>query len=119
MPKKHDDSIVPINLQAFGQRVYLARNDAHMQVNQVAGILGVSEIFVRQIEMGKRLPSLTVFANLCNVLHASPSYLLLDAVAHDVPDPVRMAINLFADCSPRQGELLITILRAAIEQKKD
>lgn len=119
MPKKHNDLITPINLRAFGQQVYAARNDAHLQVNQVAGILGVSEIFVRQIEMGKRLPSLTVFMNLCNALHVSPAYLLVNEIALDVSDPVQMALDLLSECPPRQGVMVMRMLQAASESVKD
>lgn len=113
MPKKQDDVPGQIDRRAFGQRVYAARCEAHLQVGDVAGMLDVSEIFVRQIELGKRLPSLTVFVSLCNALRVSPAYLLSGELDLGLTDPVQMAVDLIADCTPRQGEMLMDALAAA------
>lgn len=119
MPKKHDDLIKPIDLAAFGHHVYQARNDAHIQMNALAATLGISEIFLRQIEMGKRLPSLTVFMNLCNALHVSPSYLLMEDLKPGLDDPMQMTVDLLSVCTPRQGKIIIEILDGARKHMKD
>ncbi len=113
MPKRRDDAIKPINQKTFGQKVYNARICKHMQVSEVAAYLGVSEIFVRQIEMGRKLPSLIVFMNLCNALQVSPAYFLSSDLELDVSDPVQMAIDVISDCTPRESEIIMAMLRAA------
>ena len=58
MTKRREDTIKPINQISFGDKVYRARIEMHMSVADVAGHLGISEIFLRQIEMGRKIPSL-------------------------------------------------------------
>lgn len=55
MPKTREDMIKPINQVSLGEKVYRARMEKRMSVNEVAGHLGISEIFLRQIEMSRRI----------------------------------------------------------------
>lgn len=116
MPKRREDTIKPINQVSFGDKVYRARIEKHMSVNEVSGHLGISEIFFRQIEIGRKIPSLPVFLQMCNVLEVSPAYFLCADLQLGVSDPVQMAIDVISECSPRQGEMMMAMLRAAKEQ---
>lgn len=109
MPKRNTE-IKPINGKALGERVQAARINAHMQVLDLADKIGVSEIFVRHIELGRRLPSLTVFIALCNALHVAPSYFVSSDLDLGLDDPVQMAIDLLSECTPKQGAMLIDML---------
>lgn len=116
MPKAREDMIKPINQVSLGEKVYRARMEKRMSVNEVAGHLGISEIFLRQIEMGRKIPSLPVFMNMCNVLGVSPAYFLCADLDIGLSDPVQMAIDVVSECSPRQGEMMMAMLLAAKEQ---
>lgn len=118
MPKQREEINKSINQQVFGQKVYKARVCRHMQVNEVAGNLGVSEIFIRQIELGRKLPSLNVFMNLCNILQVSPAYFLSSELELNVSDPVQMAIDVISNCTPREGEIIMAMLQAAAQKQK-
>ncbi len=117
MPKQREEIGRTIDQRAFGEKVYKARIGRHMQVSEVAGNLGVSEIFVRQIELGRKLPSLNVFMNLCNVLQASPTYFLSSELELNVSDPVQKAIEVLSACTPREGEIIMAMLQAAADRQ--
>lgn len=119
MPKKQDECAIQIDKLAFGQQVHTARIGAHLQVADLADRLGVSEIFIRHIELGRRLPSLTVFVALCNALHVAPSYFLAKDLDLGVDDPVQMAIDVVSDCSPRQSAMMMDMLAAACKHVKE
>lgn len=102
-----------IDRKALGFRVYMARVDAHMNVKMLAGQIGVSEIFIRQVEMGRKLPSLTNLKNICKALHISPTYLLCGDLTFATADPVKKAIEVVSNCSPREADMVIDMLKTA------
>lgn len=65
-----------IKREEFGRRLRKVRQEMELTPQQVASSCGVSTVFINQVEMGNRLPSLTVFANICKTLQISPAYLL-------------------------------------------
>lgn len=115
---KHRKNSKSIEQRLFGQKVYNARISQHMQIREVAASLEVSEIFLRQIEMGRKLPSLNVFTNLCNILHVSPAYFLSSELELGVADPVQLAIDVISECTPREGEIIMGMLQAAKPNRK-
>ena len=102
-----------LDQRAFGFRINAARTDARITIPQLAEMTGVSETFLRHIEIGRRMPSLTVFLNICNALHTAPNYFLSSDLELDVSDPIRMAIDTVSDCSPREGIMMMEMLQAA------
>ena len=110
MAKEYD---AQIDRKALGYRIYMARTEANMQVGMLAGIVGISEIFLRQIELGRKLPSLTLLVNICNVLHVSPAYFLASDLSLDLDDPVQMTIDTISDCSPREAAMIVEMISGA------
>lgn len=108
-----------IDQKAFGYRVYAARTEAHLQVGDVAAKCDVSEVFIRHIESGSRIPGLNVFVKLCNALHVSASYLLAGEVSEGIDDPVRSAVEAVSNSSPREASMIVEMLQVAKKHMQD
>lgn len=99
--------------RAFGHRVQVARIEAGLSVIELADKIGITDVFVRHIEAGRRLPSLPVFIELCNTLRIAPSYFWPEDLDLELEDPVQMAINVISGCSPRESAMIIEMIGAA------
>lgn len=64
----------------FGTRINKARKDRGLTAEKLAEACNINSTYLRQIEGGKKLPSLPVFATLCRELRVSPNYILPDLV---------------------------------------
>lgn len=58
----------------FGTRINKARKDRGLTAEKLAEACNINSTYLRQIEGGKKLPSLPVFATLCRELRVSPNY---------------------------------------------
>ena len=108
-----------IDRRAFGFRVYAARNEAHMQITELAEKTGLSEAFIRHIESGKRLPSLPAFVNLCNALHVMPNYFLSSELELQADDATQLAIDTIGTCSPKESMMIVDMLNTARKYLSD
>ncbi len=75
-----------IDYVEFGKRIKKVRQEMQYTSQEVAVNCGVSSVFIRQVELGERLPSLSVFICLCRVLEISPAYLLGNEIKVEVSD---------------------------------
>ena len=69
----------------FGRRLKV-RQEMQYTSQEVAENCGVSSVFIRQVELGERLPSLSVFIYLCETLQISPAYLLGNEIKLEVTE---------------------------------
>ena len=60
----------------FGRNLFAARKAQKITAVQLAEQTGISASFIRQVECGKRSPSLGLLITLCNELGVSSDYLL-------------------------------------------
>ena len=72
-----------MNTQKLGQRLKKQRKASHLTGEQLAEKTNLSAIYIRQLESGLRLPSLSVFVDLVNALDCTADALLADSVAAD------------------------------------
>lgn len=70
----------------FGRRLKKVRQEMQYTSQEVAENCGVSSVFIRQVELGERLPSLSVFIYLCETLQISPTYLLGNEIKLEVTE---------------------------------
>lgn len=70
----------------FGRRLKKARKEMQYTSQEVADHCGVTSVFIRQVELGERLPSLSVFIYLCRTLQVSPAYLLGNEIKVEVEE---------------------------------
>ena len=69
-----------VDKKLFGTRINKARKDRGLTAEKLAEACNINSTYLRQIEGGKKLPSLPVFATLCRELRVSPNYILPDLV---------------------------------------
>jgi len=60
----------------FSDRIRLLRISKGLNQKQLAGIVGITQPFLSDIEKGKRKPSIEVLQKLCDALGCSADYLL-------------------------------------------
>ena len=65
---------------AFGRRLFNARKAKRITSNELAARLGMSASYIRQLECGKRKPSLDMLIAICAELKVSPNFLLMNSV---------------------------------------
>ncbi len=62
--------------RVLGKKIAGLRKSKKITSEKLANMCNVYSGHIRQIESGVRLPSLKLFVDICNVLQASPEYLL-------------------------------------------
>lgn len=84
--EKNEEKYGVIDHVEFGRRIKKVRQEMQYTSQEVARNCGVSSVFIRQVELGERLPSLSVFISLCKALQISPAYLLGNEIKVEVTE---------------------------------
>lgn len=121
--KAHNSSAAgSVNAQAqqiryhkdMGERLKAARKDKELTGERLAEQCHINATYLRQIEAGRKIPSLPVFITLCNELSVSPTYVLQDSLAvHELSD-FSILSDLWLAASPHQIELITAMIRGAL-----
>ena len=93
----------------IGTRIRLARRDAGLTQEKLAEKIGVSTVFVSQLESGSRAPGLETLVKLSQTLHVS-----LDLLVGGAPggDAEACLAALVQGRSPRQRMLAVSLVRS-------
>ena len=62
----------------LGRQINRARKDRNLTSEKLSEACNINATYLRQIEFGAKMPSLSVFISICRELKVSPSYLLSD-----------------------------------------
>lgn len=99
----------------IGIRIREARKKKDFTQQMLADAIGVSEIYISQLERGMKLPSLALFIQIINALDVSADYVLRDAV-HTGKDFVYEEVaELLDGLTPKQRRGAIDILDAYVQ----
>lgn len=98
----------------LGKRIKEVRKARSLTAERLSELCHIDATYLRQIEGGKKMPSLPVFTDLCNALHISPAYLLKDALEHNEFSDLGELSALWEQASPGQLELVTVMVRAAL-----
>ena len=71
---------MPFDSQAFGKRLNQYRKDRKVTSNMLGEAVHVNPSHIRQIESGKRSPSIDSLVDICNALEISPDDLMADSL---------------------------------------
>ena len=96
----------------LGNRIRLARKDAGLTGEKLSEMCNINAAYLRQIECGAKMPSLPLFASLCEALDVSPSYLLADALPSSGNRDLDALLELCKNASPQQIDLIAFLLNA-------
>lgn len=113
--KNSDDSYGIIDKEEFGRRLKKVRQEVKLSSEQLAVACNVNPVFVRQIETGARLPSLSVFVKLCNSLSVSPAYLLGNEIKIEITDyKWEELMRIQCDMTPNAQQIVKDVLNSLI-----
>ena len=96
-----------VDYKDFGARVRILRRKQELTQEELAEQVGISASFMGHIERGSRIASLETLVALCNVLKASPQYLLGSSLSDDIDE------HMPAQLSPEDRNRLSAFLRLA------
>lgn len=113
-----------INHEEFGRRLKKARQEMRLTSEQVAGKCGVSPAFIRQAESGVRLPSLSVFINICKTLQISPAYLLGNELKIEITECgwdelVRIQCDMTTKSQQIVRDVLTLLIQNLVKEEKE
>ena len=94
----------------IGARIRLARRDARLTQEKLAEKIGVSTVFVSQLESGSRAPGLETLVKLSRTLHVSLYLLVLGGAPGG--DAEACLAALVQGRSPRQRTLAVSLVRS-------
>lgn len=75
-----------MDLKKFGRKVKEKRQELGLSRQDVSEICNMHEGYVKQIEVGSKLPALPLLLKICETLHTSPNYLFGFSEDRDVKD---------------------------------
>lgn len=99
----------------FGKRMKEFRQFRRMTSAELAKQLGLNLSYVRQIECGRKTPSLEVFLDICNIIEVTPDMLLQSDLHRSETDELNALIELAAKLSPKECAQLRRIALALQE----
>lgn len=99
----------------IGIRIREARKKKDFTQQMLADAIGVSEIYISQLERGMKLPSLALFIQIVTALDISADYILRDAVPTGKDFVYEEVAELLDGLTPKQRRGAIDILDAYVQ----
>ncbi len=101
--------------RAFGRKINRVRRGKGMTSETLAGVYDVNPVFIRQIESGRRLPSMNVFIRICNALQVSSDLLLEDSLERKEGNDKDEILELLTKLNNRQLGVVKVVAKSYIE----
>ena len=79
----------------------------------------INATYLRQIEAGTKVPSLPVFVSLCQALNVSPTYLLVEVLPQQGNQDMDALLELLQAATPKQLNMMVSMLRGALEASRE
>lgn len=103
----------------LGMRINVSRKGRGLTAERLSELCHINATYLRQIECGRKLPSLPVFILICNALEVSPNYLLQDALGKNELSALDGLTRLMAQATPNQLGLVIALVHTALKETSD
>lgn len=104
-----------INKKYFGKRVQLARKEMQLTGDQLSELCGINSVYLRKIESGNKIPSMSVFMKICQTLNVSPNYLLAETLEENKIQNPEILADLLNTATPNQIKLITAMVQAALK----
>lgn len=75
----------------------------------------INATYLRQIEAGRKSPSMEVLLTLCRALRVSPNFLLAEDLPAGAEDDVELLIQLYHRATPAQIRVIAAMVRSALD----
>lgn len=102
---------------SLGKRINTTRKSRHITAEKLAEMCSINATYMRQIESDMKVPSLPVFIDICRALHISPDYLLQDDMEENELTEIREIEKMWKELQPDKMELVLTMIKAALEHE--
>ena len=99
----------------LGIRLREARKKKEFTQQMLADAVGVTEIYISQLERGTKLPSLALFIQIVTALDISADYILRDSVPTGKDFVYEEVAELLDGLTPKQRRGAIDILDAYVQ----
>lgn len=100
------------NFQELGKMIKILRDNKGLTQEQLAEALDISCPYVSGLECGKKIPSLSIFLGLVEILETEPNTLLRGSYTiHDVIHLRKELMHEIDELSKDQVESLLNMLR--------
>lgn len=103
----------------LGKRINLARKERGWTSERLSEACHINATYPRQIEAGAKVPSLQVFASLCEALNVSPSYLLVELLPSTGAQDIDALMELCQQATPKQLAMITSMIRSALESTEN
>ena len=102
--------------KGLGRRINTARKDRGLTADRLSEMCHINATYLRQIEGGTKMPSLSVFIDICNALKISPDYLLQDVLVENEISKIKELAELWKSTAPSSQEIATAKNRAVLER---
>ena len=103
----------------LGKRINTARKERGWTSERLAEACSINATYLRQIEAGTKIPSLPVFVSLCEALNVSPTYLLIEVLPQQGTQDMDALLELLQNATPKQLNMMVSMIRSALEASKE
>ena len=101
--------------RGLGKRLKMIRLDKGFTADKLSELCNINAMYLRQIEGGKKTPSLPLFIDICNSLQISPNYLLQDDLITNEISQIKELNQLWEHTTPSQQIIVIAMIQAALK----
>lgn len=105
--------------KAMGKKINRARKDRGLTSEALSELCYISPTYLRQIEAGSKVPSMSVFITICKVLKTSPTYFLSDMLEDNEAQGIAELAALWKEATPTQIKLITTMTLSALNVLKE
>lgn len=105
--------------KGLGKRINMVRKERKLTAEKLSELCNINATYLRQIEGGRKIPSLPLFIAICNTLKISPNYLLQDILIDNEVSKIKELTELWKSISPSQLEIVLAMIQAVLKYNED
>ena len=99
----------------LGKRIGEVRRERKMTAEYLSELCNINATYLRQIEIGVKVPSLPVLISICYALKISPDYLLQDELEENEISQIRKIEELWKTVPPDKQSLVLAIIESVLK----
>lgn len=104
-----------MEMKRFGEKLRGKRKEHGMTYQELADKCHINHGYIRQLESGKKLPSMQLLFTICDVLETSPNYLFEYPDENEDKELLKRIYRL----TPEQKKAMLCMLDAYIKFKDE
>ena len=101
--------------EALGKRIREARKQKKLTQEKLAELVGVTDVYISEIERGNKMPSIPLFISIVEALDISADYLLRDNISSGIPFIYNEFTERLDKLTPKQRKAALDLLDVFIK----